>query len=82
MLPVSLDKYAEVKGASTSLCIRILINITKCLLYLELFYENTNLCYSIISPLKTLLFQGILLHCLWNFVPVSHADNCTIVRYV
>ena len=47
MLPVSLDIYAEVKGASTSHCIKILINISKCLLYQELFCGNTNLWYSI-----------------------------------
>ena len=46
LLPVSLDIYAEVKEASMSLCIKIIINITKCLLYQELFCENTDLGYN------------------------------------
>ena len=38
LLSASLDLNAEVKGASTSLCITIIINVTKCLLYPEILF--------------------------------------------
>ena len=57
MLQVSLSLNAEVEGASTTLCITKLINITKCLLYLDLFCGNYNLRYTIMVDVERVIIS-------------------------